>query len=110
MAIKAALYKHLRKIIEGRHVESYEEALQTAKNTNIDYLIYPTILHWEDRATEWSSKADKIELQIVVTDTKTNFEVSSVRIKSHSSWWTFGGDHPQDLLDKPISQFIDTLF
>lgn len=109
-AIKLALMRHIRNIMEGSKTESFNESLKSAKYNGFEYLIYPTILHWEDRATEWSGLSDKIEIQISVTDTKTEREMSAVRIKSNSSWWTFGGDHPQDLLEKPISKYIDSLF
>ena len=28
------------------------------------YLIEPKILHWEDRATEWSGKADRVKVSL----------------------------------------------
>ncbi|TPH14711.1 DUF4823 domain-containing protein [Litorilituus lipolyticus] len=54
--------------------------------------------------------ADKADIKIVVVDVKTLEVKSSVIIKGSSGLATFGGDHPQDLLPKPTSDYIKTLF
>lgn len=41
------------------------------------YYVEPIILHWEDRATEWSGKSDKVEIQIITYDTKTKSEIGN---------------------------------
>jgi hypothetical protein len=35
------------------------------------YLVYPTILHWEDRTTEWSALPDRVEVKIDLNETAT---------------------------------------
>jgi len=68
------------------------------------------ILHWEDRATEWSGKRDKIEVKFTLYDVATGKIVRSATIASVSKFWTFGGDHPQELADAHMHVLIDPLF
>ena len=68
------------------------------------------ILHWEDRATQWSGKTDKITIKYSVYDTATGQVLASSVMSASSKWATFGGDHPQDLLPHPTQQFVDKLF
>ncbi len=75
-----------------------------------DYLVVPDILFWEDRATEWSGKADKIEIKVSVIDIATKAKLKVVIINGKSKWLTFGGDHPQDLLPEPVNKFVASLY
>jgi len=58
------------------------------------YYVASEILHWEDRATEWSGLPDKIEIKVIIYDTKSGREISSAVLSGRSKWTTFGGDHP----------------
>jgi len=75
-----------------------------------DYLVVPEILHWEDRNTEWSGIKDKLEIKLSVYDAKTGKELAATVLAGKSKWMTFGGDHPQDLLQEPIDAYVATLF
>jgi len=105
-----AFSKHSINVQSGHMYQSFDEAIQYAKNNNFTYLIYPQILHWEDRATEWSGIPDKVTVKIDIIETKHNKTLDSVTIKGTSGWATLGGDHPQDLLEKPIREFADSLY
>ena len=70
----------------------------------------PEILHWEDRATEWSGKSDRIEIQLVIYDAVTRKELANSSYTGTSKWATFGGDHPQDLLPEPTYQYVNGLY
>jgi hypothetical protein len=35
--------------------------------------------------------------------------VGSALVTANSSWWTFGGDHPEDLLDAPFEAYAAAL-
>ena len=71
------------------------------------YLIEPKILHWEDRATEWSGKADRVKVSLPLY--RSGSLVGSALVTANSSWWTFGGDHPEDLLDTPFEAYAASL-
>jgi hypothetical protein len=108
--IRSSLLMHLVQVDEGFEVESYNQAILSAKSNAVDYLFFPTILHWEDRATEWSGIPDKAQIKIVIVDIKTSELISSTIIDGTSGIATFGGDHPQDLLSEPVTKFISGLF
>lgn len=62
-----------------------------------EYSVRPQILQWEDRATEWSGKPDKVKVALLLY--RGNRLIGSALVCGKSSWWTLGGDHPEDLLD-----------
>ncbi|MGE8174770.1 DUF4823 domain-containing protein [Pseudomonas fluorescens] len=46
----------------GGLAENFEDAVARAQREDQDIFIFPTILHWEDRATEWSMIPDSPQL------------------------------------------------
>ena len=90
--------------------KDFNSAISYAKDKNYYYLVYPLILHWEDRATEWSGISDKVSVKISILDVNTGSELDSIIIEGKSGLATFGGDHPQDLLPKPIGEYVKSLF
>ncbi len=108
--IKGALSVHLVHVDIGTKVESFPKATSSAALGHYKYLFNPTIVHWEDRATEWSASADKVSVNIAVIDVKSGEQISSASIYGQSGLATFGGDHPQDLLPEPITEYIAELF
>ena len=74
------------------------------------YYVQPEILHWEDRATEWSGKSDRLEVQLIVYEVGTGDELVNITYSGKSQWLTLGGDHPQDLLAKPTEDVVSRLY
>lgn len=74
-----------------------------------DYYVVPQILHWEDRATEWSGRKDKVEIKVTIYSPAGAVLASNI-ISGKSKWATFGGDHPQDLLPEPLNTYVQSLF
>ncbi|WP_417760668.1 DUF4823 domain-containing protein [Shewanella sp.] len=108
--IRAAFLKHLVDVDVGRDYQSYKQALASSASQPVDLLVYPSILHWEDRATEWSGIPDKASIKIVIYSLSDESVISSVTIDGTSGLATFGGDHPQDLLPEPVGTYVDSLF
>ena len=108
--ILLAFSKHLTQVETGHEYQSYKESLDYAQTNNFDYLIFPSILEWEDRATEWSGKPDKASIKISIIKVSTSRTIDSAIIKCKSGLATLGGDHPQDLLVKPVDDYVNTLF
>ena len=108
-AIRVAFIKNASKVdvVSSCHGD---ECLETIDSVKYGYYVKPDILHWEDRATEWSGKSDRIEIQIVVYDTVSKIELANTTYTGKSKWATFGGDHPQDLLSEPTDQYINSLY
>ena len=73
-------------------------------------MMYPTILHWEDRATEWNFLSDEIKIKIELIDVINGQVDETVFIVGESGIATLGGDHPQDLLGDPLEDYISKLF
>jgi hypothetical protein len=105
-----ALAAHTPHIIIGPTQADPEAVVAKARETNCAFAVLPRITRWEDRATEWSGKRDKMEIAVRVIDTANGKTLRAATITGKSSWFTFGGDHPQDLLREPIDEFVRSLF
>jgi Domain of unknown function (DUF4823) len=108
--VMAAFSRHLERVTVAGSVQGFDASLAAARQAKASYLISPTILHWEDRATEWSGISDKVSVRISVVDAATGKIIDSAVVDGRSGWATLGGDHPQDLLPEPIGQYADSLF
>jgi hypothetical protein len=109
-ALYVAFKRYSRGIYMGKFPESATEAVESARRYSAEYLIYPHILKWEDRATEYSGIRDRLELKIdliTLSDGKLAF---SREIQATGKWLTEGGDTPNDLLEQPIEEFVNALF
>ena len=84
--------------------------LKKTSSADFDYYVIPEILHWEDRNTEWSGISDKLEIKVSVYEGKSWNELASTIISGKRKFMTFGGDHPQDLLPKPLNMYIESLY
>jgi|GEM_PF-4275624 len=74
------------------------------------YCAAPDILHWEERATEWSELPDQIRVKVVICTVEDRSVISSVILQGQSKMVTFGGDYPQDLLPAPIARYLETVY
>ncbi len=74
------------------------------------YYVEPTILHWEDRATEWSGRLDRIQIEMTVYDIATKKQLDKSSFTASSKWATFGGDQPEDLLQEPLKKYVASLY
>jgi hypothetical protein len=108
--IMAAFAKYLSRIESAPEYESLNTNLTKARNDGFSHLVYPMILHWEDRATEWSGLSDKIRVKISLFDVSTGQQLDGAIISGESGLATFGGDRPQDLLAKPMDEYVTRLF
>jgi hypothetical protein len=102
-----ARYTSIVHVTESCHGE---ECLTNIDTEKYRYYVKPEIFHWEERATEWSGKPDRIKIQISVFDAVTKEELSNGSFKGKSKWATLGGDHPQELLPDPTNKYVDNLY
>lgn len=87
-------------------VNSCRELVCLRQQTPSGYYVVPEILHWEERATEWSGIPDKIEVKLAIYGPTGAQPLGSTILSGKSKWATFGGDHPQDLLHEPIAEYV----
>ena len=76
---------------------------------SFDYIIVPTIFHWEDRATAWSAKPDRIEVGIKIYNSNCELISDSV-LTGRSAILTFAFDEPSIVFDRAFTEFVQTLF
>ncbi|MDT8404538.1 DUF4823 domain-containing protein [Sulfuriflexus sp.] len=105
-----AFSQHLKRVESGHEYQDFNASLGVARKIGAMYLVAPTILEWEDRATEWSGIPDKASIKLTVTDVSTGATLDSVILKGKSGLATFGGDHPQDLLPRPVGEYVNSLY
>lgn len=108
--VKAAFERHARAVKYGGAAQPLDQALEAARKARCKYLVYPTILHWEDRATAWSGIPDRVEIKIDIVDVATGETSTSTIIKGKTGVANFDSDHPQDLLPQPIEDFVLSLY
>jgi hypothetical protein len=109
-AFQAALLRYTRSVYISKFPESASEALENARRANLEYLVYPAVVRWEDRATEWSGRRDRLTLKIDLIDLATSSIVFSRQIEATGKWMSDGGDSPRDLLTDPAEQYVNALF
>lgn len=108
-AVRAAFAKNAENVDLANGCKD-TECLSDIDIINYGYFVKPIILSWEDRATEWSGKRDRIEIQIMIYDAVTKQEIGNSSYTGKSKWSTFGGDHPQDLLLEPTNNYVNSLY
>ena len=108
-AVRAAFSKYVSRVdvINTCHGDDCLNLIDTEK---YGYYVKPEILHWEDRATEWSSKPDRIEIQLVIYDAVTKNELLNSSYTGKSKLSTFGGDYPQNLLPEPTNHSVSSMY
>lgn len=109
-AIATAFAPYLQKITVAIKSEDLESAQLSAKSGKYTYLLFPQILHWEDRATEWSGRPDVASIKVSLIRADSGEVLDSAVIGGKSGLATFGGDRPEHLLPKPLSDYAATLF
>lgn len=74
------------------------------------YLVVPRIVHWEDRATQWSGTPDRIEVHVSVYERSSGRELNAAMLSSKASSFAFTDQAPERLLAKLVKPFVRSLF
>lgn len=93
----------------ARSHQSFDDAKDSALESNYKYLFYPTIIRWEDRTSEWTGKTDQIEIWIEVVEVSTGEMVDSSKLISKSDIVGSGLGPPQWLLSELFSNYVHGL-
>jgi hypothetical protein len=109
-AFQAAFLRYTRSVYISKFPESVTEALESARRANLEYVVYPSIVRWEDRATEWSGRRDRLTLKVDLIDLNTGTIAFSREVEATGKWMTDGGETPRDLLTGPAEQYVNALF
>jgi hypothetical protein len=108
--VRDTFAKYVKRAYMGRRVQSFADGLETARTNQWNYFVYPSILRWEDHATDLSGLRDKIEVKIEVADTATGEILHATVLRGRSRWFSDGGDTPKDLLPEPVQNYVSSLF
>lgn len=107
-AVSKALSARGAKVIRGERTESMTQAIASAKRRDARYVFEPVILNWEDRATQWSGRPDKLSVKFVVYETASAKTLASTIV--HGTLGYEPGGSPSELLAEPARKFVDQLF
>jgi len=110
IAIASAIAPHVGRVWLGDEVEDRDAALHSARRVGASHAIVSRIDHWEDRATEWSGRRDRIIVYIEITEVASDLVADAAYVSGASRRATLGGDHPQDLLRPAIGDYFAVLF
>ena len=100
----------LRRVVTGVAVEDFEAAIASARSRKLTYLLFPTIRNWEDRATAWSARPDRVAVELSVVVLSSGKVVDSVLIEGKSKEATLAASGPEDLLPDPLRAYAASLF
>ncbi len=98
------------KVGKDKNILGKEASLVNAKQKGFDVLIFLTILHWEDRATEWSGLRDSAKIKLELVDIETDSTIDNSVLDLVGTWWTLGGLHPQDMVNETVGEYFQQLF
>ena len=88
-------------------VPHFPKSTVVTTGASAEYLLKPEILHWEDRATEWSGKPDRVKISLPLYKSGGLLDQRWFRPKAVTG--RSGGDHPEDLLDLPFQVYAASL-
>jgi hypothetical protein len=110
LALQDAFKRHTRNVLVGKLPETLEEAINHARDLEYEYVVFPTLIKWEDRPTEWTGVRDKLQVKIDLISVETSQVLRTTMIDAKGRWMTDGEDQPQDLLPEPIDKFVRSMF
>lgn len=110
-AVAKAFQAHLQNVYVASAPATIDDALQAARGAGARYLISPVILHWEEHATQWSWRSDRVRIKLTVIDTMSGNIVETAVLKGTSGAAAFFvRREPQQLLAPPLDQYVESLF
>jgi hypothetical protein len=98
------------RIILGKEYENITECANTAKESNADYLLYSTIVNWEDRATAWSGIADTLTISVEIIELETGKKIYDAELFGKGKNLTFSSGSPEDLLPGLFEELVKNIF
>lgn len=112
------LGRHFPRVIFGEAPGSLELAQDQARANQADYLLYPTLLVWQDADNSWSSLSERFvgslerrrtRLQLALLDVRAGTVVDTVLIDARSGLMSFSSGSATHLMDDAIERYADSL-
>ena len=89
-------------ITAGVREETLTQAVTSARERGIEYVVYPRILLWEDRAGEKTGLPDRVAIQILLVDATSGESVDRRIVEAMGRSYGWRVDHPQDLIEGAV--------
>ncbi len=110
LEVDKAFQGYVRETTIATKRETLKNALESAKAQASDYLIYPEIVHWEDRNTGWSGRPDVATIKLSIVDVLSGMVLDSAELGGTSKVMSWSLEHPEDLIPKPLAEYAASLF
>lgn len=89
---------------------STEQGINEANAQGFDYVLKPTITLWEDNATAWSGKGDKLSISIELFDAHTHQLVAAATHKRVATGATLVGGSPDRFIDEVCNGALGKIY
>jgi hypothetical protein len=93
----------------GPHVDTAAQALDAGRAAGAHFVVYSTIEHWADRVSGLTGLSDRIVLRVTLTEVPTRRAIDVRRLEATAPMWSFGEEHPEDLLHELTQQWVNGL-
>ena len=88
-----------------------EKGIAMCRERGIRYLVAPAIRHWEEHATNWSGRRDKVEVDVRLLQVEPLAVLRTVTFEAKNNWFTFVDGAAAALLAKDgFARVVKSLF
>ena len=88
-----------------------EKGIAMCRERGVKYLVAPAIRHWEEHATNWSGRRDKVEVEVRLLQIEPLAVLRSGTFEAKNNWFTFVDGAAADLLEKDgFARVVRSLF
>lgn len=108
--VATTLEAHVHNVVMGTREEGAAAAQVTARQNQMRYVVYPTILDWQNDATQMADIADKLKVKIEIIDVATGEVIGAAVLRNKTGFFTTDKVALQQLLAPPLSTYIAGLF
>jgi hypothetical protein len=108
--LSSELKTHARHVENGSHEENLSSALVSARDRDLMYVAYPSILDWQNEATPMASVPDKVKVRIDIVDVASANVIDAVVLEKQTSEMASSKTPPQELLTSPVKEYVGKLF
>jgi hypothetical protein len=98
-----ANYRYVRSL----RATNEDEAFEVCRRQQGQHLVIPTIVHWEDRAMQWSGKPDHVKVQLVLREVDDDTATRMVIFEGKQGHGLHFTDSPaEDLLTEKFNEAV----
>ena len=108
--LRDSFAENSRAVMLGKKAESLADSLVTAQAHKYQFVLYPEVLRWVDRQTEWSGRRDQVQVRLTLYRAADGQLLDSRLVEGKSRWLNDGGDQPQDILYDPIEKYVASFY